>query len=371
MPWYFRKSFGRGPFRLNLSKSGLGASFGVKGLRIGVGPRGTYLSAGRGGLYYRQYLGTGGRRSQSTPMSSPIPQQHVDGPQGLEYAAVPSSDDEMAAQINERLNAFRWSKPLILCAVGSGFLIFDTSLSLVAMVACLAFTVWATLQSRRESIFRRIEFSYDLDEQSAALYQESMQAVRYAASSDAIWRVTEQTLSHNTKYTAGAGASVERVRTRIGFDDRRVVSNLTTTWITAAGGGLCLLPDRMLFFGVAGVSSLTYAAANIASRNVNFRESEMVPADATNVGFTWQFVNKNGGPDKRFTNNRQLPILRYSDLVFMHPKLAFLLEFSRTDGAAALQRAFSGLTKLSQRASHSDGEPKGLARDSAEEDPAP
>ena len=41
MGFYFRKSFKFGPVRLNLSKSGLGLSAGVKGLRYGVRPDGT------------------------------------------------------------------------------------------------------------------------------------------------------------------------------------------------------------------------------------------------------------------------------------------------------------------------------------------
>ncbi len=58
MGWYLRKSFSFGPLRLNLSKSGLGYSFGVKGARIGTGPRGDYIHMGRYGLYYRQYFNT-------------------------------------------------------------------------------------------------------------------------------------------------------------------------------------------------------------------------------------------------------------------------------------------------------------------------
>lgn len=56
MPAYLRKAFSFGPFRLNLSKSGLGLSFGVTGLRIGTGPNGPYFHAGRGGLYFRKSL---------------------------------------------------------------------------------------------------------------------------------------------------------------------------------------------------------------------------------------------------------------------------------------------------------------------------
>jgi len=61
MAWGFRRSMKiAGPLRLNLSKSGLGLSLGVKGLHVGVSPkRGPYLRAGvpGTGIYYRTSLG--------------------------------------------------------------------------------------------------------------------------------------------------------------------------------------------------------------------------------------------------------------------------------------------------------------------------
>jgi hypothetical protein len=42
--------------RFNLSKSGVGASIGIKGLRFGTGPRGNYIHIGAGGVYYRASL---------------------------------------------------------------------------------------------------------------------------------------------------------------------------------------------------------------------------------------------------------------------------------------------------------------------------
>jgi hypothetical protein len=57
MPFYIRKAFNIGPIRINLSKSGLGASVGVRGARISTGPRGPEVHAGRYGLYYRERIG--------------------------------------------------------------------------------------------------------------------------------------------------------------------------------------------------------------------------------------------------------------------------------------------------------------------------
>ncbi|MCM1338946.1 MAG: DUF4236 domain-containing protein [Muribaculaceae bacterium] len=55
MGFHIRKSFKAGPVRFNLSKSGIGASIGVKGLRLGTNSQGkSYIHAGRYGLYYKK-----------------------------------------------------------------------------------------------------------------------------------------------------------------------------------------------------------------------------------------------------------------------------------------------------------------------------
>lgn len=70
MGLYLKKSFRAGPVRLNLSKSGLGLSAGVKGARVGCGPRGTYVHAGRNGLYYRKNLSSHPSASKSSGQES-------------------------------------------------------------------------------------------------------------------------------------------------------------------------------------------------------------------------------------------------------------------------------------------------------------
>jgi hypothetical protein len=71
MGFYIRKSFRAGPIRLNLSKSGIGTSVGVKGLRIGTSAKGrSYVHAGRGGLYYRKNLTSKSNISSSGQKSS-------------------------------------------------------------------------------------------------------------------------------------------------------------------------------------------------------------------------------------------------------------------------------------------------------------
>ena len=56
MGWTYRKSVGCGPFRLNISKSGIGYSVGGMGFRTGVSSRGrTYKSCSIPGTGMRYY----------------------------------------------------------------------------------------------------------------------------------------------------------------------------------------------------------------------------------------------------------------------------------------------------------------------------
>src|SRR6266850_2541625 len=99
MGTYLRKALSFGPLRLNLSRSGLGASFGVKGARIGAGPRGMYVHAGRGGLYYRQFLGSGFRSSGGASTPQPISPPHADMLQEIESADTTQLADSSSAQL--------------------------------------------------------------------------------------------------------------------------------------------------------------------------------------------------------------------------------------------------------------------------------
>jgi hypothetical protein len=75
MGLYLRKSMKLGPMRVNLSKSGVGTSFGVKGFRVGVNASGkSYVHSGAGGIYYRSNLsGSGTNRAPSNTGDTKVP----------------------------------------------------------------------------------------------------------------------------------------------------------------------------------------------------------------------------------------------------------------------------------------------------------
>src|SRR5260370_12251622 len=102
MGFYLRKGINFGPLRLNLSRSGLGASFGVKGARIGIGPKGSYVHMGRGGMYYRQSLAPARGPHYVQSPSEPVPPPNA--PDNPLQQFKPSSTS--ALPINSPLDLF-------------------------------------------------------------------------------------------------------------------------------------------------------------------------------------------------------------------------------------------------------------------------
>jgi hypothetical protein len=129
MPFYIRKSISAGPFRFNLSKSGLGISTGIRGFRVGSGPRGNYIHMGRNGLYYRStWSGKGRRRYSSTNPSFRIPpslgktsySQLTDIESADVHKFQDASSAKLLSEINQKYkvpNYWLMSSLLLLCGV--------------------------------------------------------------------------------------------------------------------------------------------------------------------------------------------------------------------------------------------------------------
>jgi hypothetical protein len=84
--------------------------------------------------------------------------------------------------------------------------------------------------------------------------------------------------------------------------------------IASGAATLAFYPDRLLVFRGATVGAVAYSALQAVAKESRFVEERGVPSDAQVVGKTWKYVNKNGGPDRRFNNNSEIPICLYSDL---------------------------------------------------------
>jgi hypothetical protein len=116
-------------------------------------------------------------------------------------------------------------------------------------------------------------------------------------------------------------------------------TNIAVPAITCGKNSLHFLPDRLLVTDGKRFSDVAYASLAAAASSGRFIEDEAIPRDGVQVDTTWRFVNVRGGPDRRFNNNRQLPVMMYGNLELTSPTgLHWLLQCSRPDGFAELAR---------------------------------
>src|SRR5436305_1802758 len=105
MGFGFRKSYTSGPFRFTVSKSGISSSFGVKGARVTMGPRGTHISVGSHGFYYRERIGPSRQSHHKTPYPGPASSRHTANgeiPTAKANALVDSSSEQLLLDLNRR-----------------------------------------------------------------------------------------------------------------------------------------------------------------------------------------------------------------------------------------------------------------------------
>ena len=138
----------------------------------------------------------------------------------------------------------------------------------------------------------------------------------------------------DSKYTSGASTTIKRVActatTKLPFPFN---SNEEALCFKYNKETLIFLPDKFLIIKGGKIGALNYSDLTSSVSATRFVESESVPSDAKVVGKTWKYVNKSGGPDKRFSDNRQLPICLYGELTLRSDvgNINTVLMFSNTD----------------------------------------
>ena len=322
MGFYLRKGFNFGPLRLNLSRSGLGASFGVKGARIGIGPRGSYIHMGRGGLYYRQTL-TPSRRAQDPQPSAPVPRQISSGDnlQEISSKSAIGMADSSAADLLVELNRVKKRRARLPIVVVVGLVVFCWSGLAGAdswfVALALLTTIVLALYARHLDVLNGTALlNYSLEGEAAQAFEKLQAPFRQLATCQLVWQI-DAAGNADAKRNAGATTNLRRTEIRPMFSrPPKVQCNIEVPTLKAGQATLYFFPDRLFVYDAAGVGAVPYSELKIDVQQSRFVEHGRVPNDSRQVGTTWQYVNKKGGPDRRFNSNRQIPVMEYGIIKF-------------------------------------------------------
>ena len=341
MGFHFRKTAKFGPIHLNFSKSGIGVSAGVKGARISTGPRGTYIHAGRNGFYYHQRLGhnpTQRPQVKRSPRVIASSQPASDNPFVIETADVSrlteTSMTDLLNQINERAARMRIAPIAILGTILAVIAVWSVTAVLVtalagediaalatfaAFVLSLAVGIGGSILSwqihKGDELERTTPLFYELEPVADAKFQNIRNACRTLADSSRIWRVHTNQPTWDWKRNAGASTLITRQPISFRLQQPPYIATNVEVWaMTFIDLTLFFLPDYIFVRQANRYGVVSYDSLQVSSSPTRFIEDLGVPPDAQIVDYTWRFVNKKGGPDRRFSNNFQLPIVQYGFL---------------------------------------------------------
>lgn len=347
MGFYFRKSKSFGPIRLNMSKSGLGVSTGVKGARLSFGPRGTYVNLGRNGIYYRKKIGGSSSRSKKTNRQStytynnqvqPVVNQQTD----FDYSdAIRVYDNSYSDSVlgQEIIKDIKKSKAIFWIWLIISILLVGALKECGFIIAAISgIVMWRFFTAR---------VVYDLEPEAEFEWKKLNEILFGLRSSNRLWLIENETYNSNRKVNAGASSSVVRgnasvaqlkANRKTGFG---VKTNVTSFVIRSPKCQILFLPSGIIVKKGSKRVAYSFDQINILSTTVNFIESEAVPRDAEVIRHTWKYVNKDGSPDRRYSGNRQIPVCRYGVIRISGSNISIELQSSNVALSSNVGNAYT------------------------------
>jgi len=149
------------------------------------------------------------------------------------------------------------------------------------------------------------------------------------------------------KRNAGASHIVRKKPTILAYKLPEVIkSNVTPPAMHVGRQVIYFLPDIVLVQDGGRFGAVGYQSVTIQWQDSNFIEEGAVPRDAEVIFHTWKHPNKNGGPDRRFANNYQIPVCRYEAMHLTSGSgLNELVEFSKTGVSSGFANALRAMPK--------------------------
>lgn len=309
------------------------------------------MHCGRGGVYYRSFLESGpGTTPKGPGQRYPPASDSTDGVQraidsGDVSAMSPQTAASLLAELQRRNSFFPWYV-LYAVAVGAATIaafaldapVLGAMLAFITLAGTILLAIWA---GRR----REFRITYRLDDDYSRRYSAVLSAFERLRCAQRIWLIESEANVYDRKYHAGASKTIRRTRVR---PTRSLPpcfkSNITPPMVPAGRQRLYLLPDRILVYEGRRVGAIEYNELRLEAVSTRFIEDEAPPTDAHQVDSTWKYVNKKGGPDRRFNDNRQLPIMHYGELRWSSSSgLNELHQVSAPEAAAAFAQVVADL----------------------------
>lgn len=318
----YRKSINLGGgFRINVSKSGVSYSWGTKGYRITKTAKGTIRQTATIPGTGISFVDESGKKKKKTPNQSTKP------------SINPPSYDEMTRQIaNQNTEEFLNSSASEIVSSGLEEILSAAKRVLLTnkianigmcisfflaasydpfiLIFCLLLILKIYVKTKGQ-----INLDYTIDDDQREIVADRINPMIKVTQSNRVWRIMKSSKVTNQKYNSGAESAVDRVdctaTQKMPFPFK---TNTSVASFKAGKETLVFLPDKLLILQGKEIGALNYNDISTSVHIARFIEEGIVPKDAEIADYTWKYVNKSGGPDKRFKDNKQIPICLYGEI---------------------------------------------------------
>ena len=307
----YRKSINLGGgFRVNISKSGIGYSWGVKGARITKTARGTTRSTlsipGTGISYVEE---TSNRKNKKTNQGY----VNGNGQQKGTSTEIVNVDDYQPVEYEQLLNSIKKVRNInsLSTILIWTFLLSATPIFILTGIAGVILKIYVHTKMG-------IPMEYEFDAESKESYDNLCVTWMSMNNNKKFWQIMSED-SINKKISGGADRGITRVTAKaINKVPYFIKPNVTPFGLQLKKKQLFFLPDKLLVISGRKVGAINYTDVDMGLGVTYFVETDSVPKDAKIIRQTWLKVNRNGQPDKRFKDNRQVPVCEYGRIVVQY-----------------------------------------------------
>lgn len=195
----------------------------------------------------------------------------------------------------------------------------------VVTIICAGYMIYLRKTSK-------IELTFDEDDGDAYVYPE-LDRIIGITQSKKVWRIIQSSNVRDSKYAAGANNLVKRKKCNAGTKAPfPFCTEAPCATYKSSKETLLFLPSVLIVIQGSRIGAVNYPDLSLNIYNSTFIETESVPSDAQVIGQTWKYVNKSGGRDSRFKDNKQIPVCNYGNIkVQSNQGLDTLIQYSNAN----------------------------------------
>lgn len=174
----------------------------------------------------------------------------------------------------------------------------------------LIYTTW------RVSLIYNFQDGYETD------YKNRVDAWLRLNKSKELMQKVQSGKVKNTKLTAGMSESFKWEKIKISSGKPAYIhTNVKVVRINLKRETLYILPDKILIEKNGKLGAVDYSKTMINVSRDEVKNGDChIPSDTSVSRYSWQYVNRDGSPDKRFKDNKKVPICWYGGIYIQSPE---------------------------------------------------